>query len=394
MPPARRSPYRGAVPPADARARNDVVDALLALVLLCGITAITQKIRAEPGQRGVEGWTYLVIVVAAGVLAVRRRFPVAVLAVNTTALIAYLAMNYPGGPVYATFFVAVAAVAMERERRVAAMAVGVSTFALLAVAFRVQSELHSWWTAVVMVSWITALLVGGQAHRGQLIARADREREREEARAEESRREVAEERLRIARDLHDVVAHSIASINVQAGAAAHIIDRHPEQAKEALVGIQQTTKQALQELRVTLDLLREGSEAAPKVPLLRLSQLDALVDSSTRSGLHVDLVVEGAPRPLAPEVDTAGYRIVQESLTNVTRHAHASQARIAINYGPDVVEIEVVDNGSTTPAPTTTGLGITGMRERADAVGGQIEAAPRPEGGFRVWARLPSGAIA
>jgi signal transduction histidine kinase len=186
------------------------------------------------------------------------------------------------------------------------------------------------------------------------------------------------------------VAHSIASINVQAGVAVHVIDRNPEQARNALLAIKQTSKEALTELRATLGLLRQGGESLPRTPAASLVQLDSLVATAARAGLPVEVSVRGEARPLSPAVEAAAYRIVQESLTNVVRHADAAGATVSVAYGPESLEIEVLDDGTgASGVDGSEGHGITGMRERAAAVGGRVDAGPRPEGGFRVWARLP-----
>jgi signal transduction histidine kinase len=383
--------------------RSYALDALVALALTGGILAVTAKIASDQHDgRGLDVLGYAAIVVAGGALAWRRRWPVAVVAAVTLALVVYSVRDYPGGPVFVTSWVAIYTVATTSERRRSVPLAVAATVAIF-VPGRLGgtgSELGA--MHLLFASWAAVAVFLGEAvrsRRAYLAGLEERARYLEETREEEARRRVVEERLRIARDLHDVVAHSIASINVQSGAAAHVIDRHPEQAREALLAIKQTSKTALGELRATLGLLRQGGgeEAAPRGPAPSLAQLDTLVDTAARGGLPVDVSVRGDARPLPPAVDLAAYRIVQESLTNVVRHAGPATATVSVAYGPASVEIEVVDDGRGPNGAWHAyhiGHGIVGIRERAAAVGGRVEVGPRPGGGFRVWARLPDDAAA
>ena len=211
---------------------------------------------------------------------------------------------------------------------------------------------------------------------------------------EQARRAVDAERLRIARELHDVVAHTMATINVQAGVAAHVIDQRPEQAAEALQAIKQASKEGLRELRGILNVLRQADESDDRLPAPRLAQLDELIENATRAGLPTSVTVHGGVRTLAPTVDLTAYRIVQESLTNALRYAGPTTARVTLSYTDDELHVEVLDGGRgrVDSAPPNAGLGIAGMRERAEAVGGRLVTGPGPEGGFRVQAWLPLSA--
>jgi signal transduction histidine kinase len=197
--------------------------------------------------------------------------------------------------------------------------------------------------------------------------------------------------MRIARELHDVLAHSISVINVQAGVALHLLERQPEQARPALVAITQASRDALRELRATLGVLRGAGDEDPRAPAPTLARLDDLVSNASTAGVQVQVNVTGAERPLPPGVDLAAYRIAQESLTNVARHARPASATLSIAYGAEELVVEVQDDGRAAPEARAVreGHGLIGMRERAASVGGQLEAGPRPEGGFRVRARLP-----
>jgi signal transduction histidine kinase len=210
--------------------------------------------------------------------------------------------------------------------------------------------------------------------------------DRRRAAAEEEQRRVGEQRLELAQELHDVLAHNISLINVQASVALHLLDEQPDQARPALTSIKDASHDALQELRTALDVLRRG-EAAPRTPAPTLAELPTLLDNVRASGLDIDFEQHGEPPPLSATTELAAYRIVQEALTNITRHAHAHHARVRLGYDAGV-RIEVTDDGvGGTAAP---GKGITGMRERAAALGGTVEAGPQRHGGFRVIAHLPA----
>jgi signal transduction histidine kinase len=214
---------------------------------------------------------------------------------------------------------------------------------------------------------------------------------------------VAAERLRIARELHDVVAHAMSVIAVQSGMGAHVIDTQPEEARRALANIEATSRSGLAELRRLLGVLRDddadtGDGAGTRRPALApapgLGELDALVARASEAGLPVEVAIEGDARPLPPGVDLAAYRIVQEALTNVVKHAGEATARVTVRYGEAEVDLEIVDDGRGRAAaaggtPGANGHGIAGMRERATIYNGTLDAGPRPEGGFRVAARLP-----
>jgi signal transduction histidine kinase len=228
---------------------------------------------------------------------------------------------------------------------------------------------------------------------------AERLRVAHEEREAEAARRVAEERLRIARDLHDTVAHSMATITVQAGSALHVLGNRDEKLRRALTAIRETSKHALREMRATLGQLRQGTEnGAIQAMPGGLDRLPALRDAVTAAGAPVTIAVEGEQRPLPPSVDEVAYRIVQESLTNVLRHAGpAARATVRLLYEPTTLGISVIDDGTGATAAAAAadgdglgaGHGLTGMAERAASVGGEVTAGPRGEGGFEVSARLP-----
>jgi signal transduction histidine kinase len=217
----------------------------------------------------------------------------------------------------------------------------------------------------------------------------------EENREQETRRRVAEERLRIARDVHDSVAHALAGIALRAGVGARLGARDPRQAQEALEGIRRASTDALKELRVTLDLMRTRGEEQPRELAPRLADLDGLVNEAVQNGMEVRVENRGDPRPLPAAIEVAAYRIVQESLTNVARHSGSSTATVTFAYDKDGFEVEVADNGRGLGGAANDGIGhgIQGMKERATALGGRLEAGPRAGGGFRVWTKLPTNAV-
>jgi signal transduction histidine kinase len=376
----------------DRLRRPWVLDGFLALAVFAVLVLIESQIEPGDGDRRLDALGYIVIGGAAAMLALRRTAPVIGLAVVTALLWVYTAREYAGGPIYLMFFVMVFAVAVSNERRRSLVIVAVALAVLLSSHFLLFGSGDSVWP-LLSVGWTAAAWFWGdglRTRRAYLAGLEERARYLEETREEEARRRVADERLRIARDLHDVIAHSIASINVQAGSAIHVMDRRPEQARESLLAIKAASADALAELRSTVGVMREDDGAEPRAPTPSLTRLDSLLETAANAGLPVRVGVRGEARPLPSAVDVAGYRIVQESLTNVVRHAHAHEARVTVEYGPEFVELEVTDDGRNDAAGGETGHGIAGMRERAEAVGGRVEAGPRFSGGFRVWARLPT----
>jgi signal transduction histidine kinase len=218
--------------------------------------------------------------------------------------------------------------------------------------------------------------------------RRDRAADLRRAEQDERQRRLSEQRLGLAQELHDVLAHNISLINVQASVALHLLDEQPDQARPALTTIKEASRDALQELRTALDVLRRGGDA-PRRPAPGLADLGALVEGLRTSGLDVRLEVDDPATPLPGAVQLAAYRIVQEALTNVTRHAGARRVTVRVRPGDagEGVAIEVTDYGRGGTAEP--GNGIAGMRERAAALGGTVEAGPGPGGGFRVAAHLP-----
>jgi len=332
----------------------------------------------------------LVLVGAASVvLAWRNRWPLGVLAVSTALVLTYTLLDYVNGAALLAPAAAVYAVSTRVSVPRALAASGVTLAVLLtATAAHNPFDSATGGSVVVIPALFAAACLGGIAvanRRAYVASIRDRA-------LEDARRRVDEERLRIARELHDVVAHTMATINVQAGTAAHVVATHPETAVEALQAIKAASKDGLRELRAILNVLRQADEAEPTQPAPGTAQIESLVDGARRAGLDTTLTLTGAPFPLPAAVDLAAYRIIQESLTNVIRHAGPATAAVSVAYCDDALLIDVCDTGRGQPAETAsegTGHGLAGMRERATAVGGSLEAGPGPRGGFRVAARLP-----
>jgi signal transduction histidine kinase len=264
---------------------------------------------------------------------------------------------------------------------------------VLAVLWLITADLSplrtAGWVFFRIVGVILAAALGESVRGRRVIAEAALERaERaERGREAEARQRVDAERLRIARDVHDTVAHALAVINVHAGVTAHLLDSHPEQVRATLATIEQTSARALQELRGTLGVLRADE---PRAPTPGLDHLDRLAALGRDAGLDVAVDVDGEARSLPSAVDHAAYRIVQESLTNAIRHAGPARVTICVRYDPQHLRLTITDDGAGRPAASTPGRGVRGMHERAELLGGQVVAGPAPRGGFQVLAELPA----
>jgi signal transduction histidine kinase len=244
--------------------------------------------------------------------------------------------------------------------------------------------------AVALISWLA-----GRAIRARTLLTEELHEaavRAEEAHEAEAQRAMAEERRRIAREMHDVVAHSVSVMVVQAGGARRIIDRDPDRAAQAAAQIEYAGRAALVEMRRLLGLLHAGEgEAGALAPQPSLAELDALVERSRAAGLPVEVKVLGERRALPAGIDLAAYRIVQEALTNTLKHAGAAPTEVHLRWGEDELELEILDRGGAGTARNGSGggHGLVGMAERVRLYGGELEAGPRPGGGFRVRARLP-----
>lgn len=339
---------------------------------------------------------YGLLVAGAAALMVRRKHPVAALAGTVIPAFAYDLLNYPGGLCTIAVGVALFSVADAGHRRAGISAIVAVVGGFLAIGVVLgRGHVVDLITALWFGGWLVASLVLGEttrSRRAYLEEVEQRALEAERSREDEAHRRAREERIRIARELHDVLAHRISMISVQSGIGAHLLDRDPDQARSALIAVNQASREALQELRATLGLLRQADGPEPRSPAPGLAQLEHVMASTAAAGVDVRLGVSGQPRDLPTGIDLAAYRIIQESLTNVIRHSRAATARIAIAYSRTDVVIEIEDDGRGVDEherPAVGGNGLLGMRERAAALGGDLDAGWGSGGGFRVRARLP-----
>jgi signal transduction histidine kinase len=408
MPPSGGSPIVAGMEPSRgaplARGRALVADVLLvvgiAAVQVLGCWASERiGLGRTPDWRPLDPLGYALLVAGPLFLLLRRRWPARVLAATLACGLVYAARTYPEGPSQLGIYPALWTVALTLPRRTAWVAAsGTAVAAAGAELFLYGSTMFDGEPLYAAVTVFAAMWWGEavRARRAYVAELRDRAERAERTREEEARRRVDEERMRIARELHDVVSHTIGVISVQAGVASHLLERRPDKAAESLAAIRQASDEALGELHAMLGVLRDGDGGgeAPLSPAPGLGELDVLVAQAAGAGVDVRVSRQGRPRRLPPAVDLACYRVVQESLTNVVRHARASRAEITVTHADGRVAVEVTDDGRTGgngEAPGS-GQGILGMRERARALGGSLEAGPRPEGGFRVLASFPVGA--
>jgi signal transduction histidine kinase len=407
-------------------------DVLLAVIV--GVLVEVATVVHAGGLHLADAKAYGMAAVGAAALAFRRRFPVSAVVVAGASTAYYYIGPFPDGPEMLTFAIA-SYLAAANGRRLAAYGGTATGLAIFAWAEFLVGPLGLG-RFVSVLAWVLVVLCAGELtryHRAYLAEARRRVTEAERTREEEARRRATEERLRIARELHDVLAHKISLINVQAAAALH--RRDPGQAYDALSAIKDASKETLRELRTTLGVLRQVDEVQPLGPMPSLDRLDELINQTVDAGLPVRLTISGDRVPLPAPVDLAAYRIVQEALTNAVRHAGPATATVLVRYAADRMVLEVCDDGrgaadrpSDRPmgdrttdrhgadggtadrgtadratadratadrgtadggAGTPDGNGIRGMRERAAAVGGTLTATTRPGGGFLVQASLP-----
>jgi signal transduction histidine kinase len=332
---------------------------------------------------------YPLAVAAAVPLAFLRRAPLAALLGVEAGAIVGVAVFGPTWAAIALVMVALFTVALLGDRQRSLVVGAVTGIALVATILALSGSIDEPADLAIRLLLAFAALVVGDTIRSRraLRAAALRQAEREERdREEESRRRVADERLRIARDLHDSLAHALVAINVRAGVAAHLHDSQDPAA--ALRDIKVVSADALRDLRVTLGLLREQSEEAPVSPALDLSALPELINRARASGLDADVDIELNGEAVPSPVGQAAFRIVQEALTNIVRHADASSAHVLVSASMGALQVEITDDGRG-GAGGTEGHGLRGMKERAAALGGRVVTGPRVEGGWRVQALLP-----
>ncbi|MFJ9038238.1 sensor histidine kinase [Streptomyces sp. NPDC102406] len=366
----------GASPPPAWRAY--LADAVLAVVVGAVVVLV-----AALGDGGATPLDYALMTASAVALAGHRAAPRAVLLTTTALVAAYVVHAHPGPWAALPVFVAVCAAVRAGHRGPAAATAG--AFLALYVTRDALATDGAAARGMLLAGWFLCAVVSGladknwQAYLHQTEQRAlEAERTREEA----ALRRAGEERLRIARELHDSLTHSISIVKLQAGVAVHLARKRGEEIPAALLAIQEASGEAMRELRSTLDVLRTDEPTGS--PAL-------LVERARSAGISVGLTVTGTEREGADPVERAAYRIVQEALTNVARHAGPeAHAEVRLAYGQETLTVQVTDTGAASPdRPVTEGTGLTGMRERVGALGGTLTAGPRTGGGFEVRARLP-----
>jgi signal transduction histidine kinase len=377
-----------------------IIDAMIVVVLMANAVLADRLDTAGPTSPTPTWRELSVTAIGAAALLWRRRYPRTVTAVAGLAAVVDTGLGYlPSLLLIGPAVVALFSLAVRTDRRTA-NGFATLTIVLLVCATLVNSPVQqSLLLRAVTPAALLLLPVAlgtvtrmGREHLALLRSRAEFA---EHTREQEARSRVAEERMRIARDLHDVVAHHLALANAQAGTAAHIVRTNPEQARELINELTSTTSAALRELKATVGLLRQGDDTeAPTGPAPGLAQLPELAESFASTGLLVEVETVGTPQPVDPGVDLTAFRIVQEALTNVKKHAVTGKARVRLVYTEDRIAVTVLDEAraqhpKTAASAANSGFGLIGMRERANSVGGRLRAGRRPEGGFQVAAELP-----
>ena len=403
--------------PASFRMPVLAQDALLALFIT--VMQVQGTVSRDPAETArpltdFGNLGYALLIVSGVVVAGRRRWPVPVFITTALASLVYYGLDFPDGPGWLGLFVALYTVTAygDGRRSLVTAGVGITVLTigwLVAAADIEPREAIGWVFFRIGASVMSAALGESVRSRRFIAAEAQERAERaERTREEEARSRVDAERLRIAREVHDTVAHAIAIINVQAGVTAHVLDKRPEGVRETLVAIERTSSQALREMRAILGVLRDTNDG--RMPHPGLEQIDELTTQARNAGLDINLEATSPPEPLPSAVGSAAYRILQESITNVIRHVGPTRVTVALDYGIDVLEVRVIDEGRRYAAgedlagqhlpakhPTSNGAGssaepgrgIAGMRERCQLLGGELTARSRPSGGFEVKARLP-----
>lgn len=371
-----------------------LVDGLLALLIaIVSLPAIFPTV--EGSRRDADGWSLALILLMTLPIAYRRIAPDVVMLTTGAATVTYYALGYPDTLAALGTLIALYSIAAHGNRKIAVQAL-IGTVIGLSISVLV-TELGELTLQILISNYIiygTAWVIGDnmrtrRAYTQELEARANQlERERET----QSREAVIEERRRIAREMHDVVAHTVSVMVVQAGAARRIIESKPEQARDALTSIETTGRQALTEMRRLTGVLRREEESY-KTPQPGLGYLEKLIDQTREAGLPVEVTIEGQPYELPQGADLSAFRIVQEALTNSLKHAGPSHASVCIKYSPNKLELRVTDDGRGAAERLSNGSvaghGLVGMRERVAMFGGDLKSGPLPGGGYEVQATLP-----
>jgi signal transduction histidine kinase len=368
------------------RFRRDLALPLVLLAVQLTAAAVAGKAaHVFNPQRPLGPADWVLLAVGPVALVARRRYPVPVLLACFAATVPPSGSGVANASFVVAFFVAATAGKRYAAWLVLAIAhVWVIWLAPLVYGYNFPPVNNT----LLLAGWTAALVIAAEATR----IRAERAAATRATRQIDQRRHQSEERLRVARDLHDVIGHNISLINVQASMGLDLMDSQPEQARAALSAIKTASKEALEELRTMLTTLRRDDDVAPRSPAPGLERLPELIELTRAAGLSVEVQVVGKAPPMPAAVHLAAYRIIQESLTNVARHAGPARVTVRVTYDDADVRVEIDDDGTARSGRASaigTGNGITGMRERATALGGNLSAGFRPGGGFRVSARLP-----
>ncbi|MFC4590113.1 sensor histidine kinase [Sphaerisporangium corydalis] len=395
-------------------------DALLALfITVMQLQGTVVRNTGEVVQRPLTDLGYLgyaLLIVSGLAIVVRRRWPVPVLLITAMASLVYYSLDFPDGPGWLALFVALYTLASYGDGRrsllITGVGIAVLTVGWLAAAADIEPRAAIGWVFFRIGASVMSAALGESVRTRRVIAAEAQQRAElaERTREEEARARAAAERLRIAREVHDTVAHAIAIINVQSGVTAHVLDRRPGMAREALRVIEQTSARALREMRAILGVLRDddGDDNDGRVPYPGLGQIGELTAKAREAGLDLALeeISPTEPAPVPSAVSGAAYRILQESITNVIRHVGPTRVTVVVKAGAEDLEVRVTNEGPQTvsgddhanpPARSPAGAGSTakpgrgilGMRERCHLLGGELDAGPLPGGGFEVNVRLP-----
>lgn len=391
-------------------------DLMLAVfITVMQVQGTVARVSGEPGSvlrplADLGNLGYILLIASGAIVLVRRRFPMMVFAITALASAAYYTLDFPDGPGWLGLFIALYTLTAIGDGRRSLITAGVGITALTAIwlitAANIEPRAAIGWVFFRIGASVMSAALGESVRSRRVIAAAALARAElaERTREDEARARVDEERLRIAREVHDTVAHAIAVINVQSGVTAHVLDKRPEKARETLEAIEQTSSQALIEMRAILGVLRDDNDG--RVPHPGLGQIDELATKAREAGLDVRLASNAPPAAVPSAVGSAVYRILQESITNVIRHVGPTSVTVELDYRTDDLEVRVTDEGQrpasgdnaadTTSASSSgaglsneAGRGILGMRERCELLGGQFDASRIPGGGFEVKARLP-----
>ena len=386
--PERMAAYEG--PAADGGRqvrwiRGIAGDVALAAVVMCiAVGGTLGADSANHADRDLDAWGIALIVLSASLVSVRRVAPVEVAIASAILTGTYLALGYTYGPVLLPFIIAIYTVTRHRPLQVSVPVCVFALGCLIVHLFTTTMALDGALGLIPASAWVIVPFAVGTTVRTT-------RRSAEQARADAIKQRVADERLRVAQEVHDVVGHGLAAISMQANVALHVLPKDPTQAETALESISRTSARALEELRATLVDMRHTDESAPRSVVPGLDGIDELCARMRSAGAAIELTVTGKPREVPPDVGLASYRVVQESLTNVLRHGDSAGAAVRVGYGTDQVSLTITNPARrrATGQPEG-GLGLRGMRERVEAVGGRFSAGHTADGHFEVVAVIPT----